>query len=261
MKKVLALLFALLMLLNITACSNGETEKSGKDREDKETVTLYLIKTMEIKVENGPENFPGVVEFVYEEGWQEKDSFTIRADLTVNDLTQTLLQTASDKKLVQQTIVDGDEMQKTETVYDENGRAIKQTIYLKAGMTDKVESTRTYDKKGRLVKEVSKTYFSDGTAPIEVTQTFTFQETAEGSKAVNDTGMVTQLYNEKNQLIEQTTLINGEESSRIVYTYNEYGKQQTVTTYIQGALSHSMTYTYTPVEVSKEKAEQLPWFQ
>ncbi|MBR2423064.1 MAG: hypothetical protein IKB09_12075 [Oscillospiraceae bacterium] len=281
MKRVIALLLALMLLWSFGACGkesaeDEETEKTTEDTEkapegtegteppeEKKTVTLYIPKTVQIKVEDGAEGVTSeVCEIFYEENWQEKDTFTTGYELEIADLTQKVTMTVSDEKTVQKQQIGEDNITTIEAYHDENGRAVKMVTYPAQGsLTEKIENITTYDAQGRIVKTEIKNYNTGSEAPVVTTQTYTYAETADGSRGVDDLGTTTMVYNKENQLVEQIIAYDGQEMSRTVYTYNAYGKQETIAQYVQGKLNSTITYTYEAVEVSPEKAAQLPQYQ
>ena len=281
MKRAFALLLALMVLLSFAACGkesieNGETEKTTEGTEnapegtegteppeEKKTVTLYIPKTIQIKVEDGAEGVTSeLCEIFYEENWQEKDTFTVSYEVKIANITQKATMTLSDKKTVQEQQVVGDNKTVVDIYFDEDGKTVKTVTYPAQGsLTEKIENIITYDAQGRMVKTEIKNYNTGSEAPVVTTQTYTYAEAAEGSKGVDDLGTTTVVYNKENQLVEQIVAYDGQEMSRTVYTYNAYGKQETIAQYIQGKLNSTITYTYEAVEVSPEKAAQLPQYQ
>lgn len=305
MKKLFALLLVVMLLISLSACGKDKSKDDKKEtettqstaatqnttgtedttvtdtsenKEQPKTVTIYIPKTQEIIPANGSN--PIVHTYVYEEGWREKDTFTVTLENELGAYAG-IKQTISNKKVISETALNGSQSV-SEVHFDENGWVIK-TIKpatpaygsVESPATEgKYETVNTYDEKGRLVKVEGAYYPFDGREPTTEIKNYTYQETDEGSESREVSGpnneqlddpLLVQpsrkvfVYNKDNCLIKEITLMGEQEINRSEYTYNEHSIQTSVSYYVNGELNFTQNTTYEAVEVSPEKAAMLPW--
>ena len=240
MKKILTLILALCAVLSLTACG-------GK------TVTIYILETEQIYMADG--SLYKTATCHYEEGWQEKDSFTVtvtgNADVS-GDLNTIVY---SERKIVMEDSagVIG------ETNYDEKGQTVMTVIYFADGGRQEVIYTR--DSKGRVVTEVAKNYQSETAEPVTMTVNYTYTETETGSTATYSVGLTTYVeeYDKNGQKIAVVLRqMNGYELSRMEMTYDDNGNMVRRVDYSDGKKSMETRCTYKAVEVSAKTAARLP---
>ncbi len=243
MKKCLALLLLFALLLPLTAC--------------KSTVTVYIPQTHTTE-EVGGETKLQPVTFVYEEGWEDKENFTVTYSINSENYTMTV----GDKYTVSVVNV-GNAQAKSETYYDENGRIIRTVSDRIGGDVEKAETLITYDEIGRVTKQEQRLYKKDLADPEVTITEFTYVDTEDGSKGsytVDDYSVVERFYNKEGRVLREVILIDGIEKSRTEYIYDKNGCQTGTAHYYEGELSSKTQTTYLAVEVSLEKAQKLPQY-
>lgn len=272
MKKLLCVLLAVTVLLALAACGEDPaTNPATGENPTKpaEKVTIYINDTMTILSPDGTQQV--TARYIYEEGWQEKESFSVMFEFDdpegllggqVN-MADLLKITYSEKFMVQETAGTS----RLETVYDENGRAIltTTTYLMESAAFEKVEVATTYDEFGRITAQESKMYSRTDTEPESTTETITFvyTETDTGSECRNTEHSITtvQVYDKSYRLVCKSTIINGEEISRTEQEFDDAGNLIKTVNYSQGKKVSETAYTYTAVEVSAEFVQRMPQFK
>lgn len=255
MKKLLCVLLSGILLFALGAC-DLDRGSSGDDQEDG-TVTIYLTETMTVYVGNDSQS----VELTYEEGWENKEEFTATYNYTEGN-AGVVTDTVTFKNKC--TVTENPGRLHTETRFDDNGRVISQMQehLSEYDSIEKMETTYTYDSYGRKLTEKSKIYYKDREQPEVQSRTYSYTDTADGSKGVcNDGGTYTLIYDSNYRLISET-LTNGDtEVSGTEKTYDDDGRLVSVITYAQGQKMVETCYTYKAVEVSQEFSERFPQFK
>ena len=258
MKKVMCVVLALLVIFGCAACGDAPVTPTGPQEKK---VTIYIPDTMVMSDPNGDESI--AARYVLEEGWQEKESFTLNVELENNpDATVTASSAIYSEKCV---VSESTGTTRVETYYDDNGRTIQQkTIYLQedAAYTS-VETAMTYDEFGRPLKEETIYYERGKTEPSQTaTKQYTYTETETGSEARDDSqGMVyVYAYDRNYRLVSSTIILNGKEMSRTTYEYDEAGNWISIITYYMGEIMSEARYTWKAVEVSEEFVARMPQF-
>ena len=254
MKKLLCVLLSGILLFALGACdldrgSNGDDQEGG-------TVTIYLTETMTNYVGNDTKS----IELTYEEGWENKEEFTATYNYkTGNPDAGTTTVTFKNKC----TVMEVPGTLRGETRFDDNGRAISQVQELLSdSVLERTETTYTYDSYGRKLTEESKIYYKDREQPQIQSLTYSYTDTADGSKGVcNSWDTYTLIYDSNYRLISQTATNGDVELSSIENTYDDDGRLVSVITYAHGEKMVETYYTYKAVEVSKEFANRFPQFK
>lgn len=260
MKKLFALLLAMVLLVSLAACgkdkSKNDKTDDQKETEAKNTVTIYIPVAEKIKPASGSEIS---VSYEYADNWQGKDTFTFSFVGSLQNKNQKTTVTVSDRKMVTETMVDGKKVT-TEEYYDKNGRVTKAIamVAVTAHTSEKTETLNTYDSQGRLSNQRVTSYSADGKVSNISVIPFTYESTSAGSMGTGNSGQSIMVYNKENQLIREVVKVNGQEVSCVEYSYKD-GRQDTITTYVMGKLECTVTTTYEAVAVSPEKAAMLPW--
>lgn len=260
MKKSI-LLIALVLMLLLAACG-----QAGVDAES-EMVSIYIPVSIATLSPDGTAQI--MMNYVFEEGWQEKESFSVsfrfvdpqgilgEADAMIDQIKMTYAEAYA----MQETAG----TYRTETVYDENGRAISQTMtyFIETAPNEKTETAMTYDELGRLLTQETKNYVRGKAEPEVTTETFVYTETDTGSEGVATSGAITsvRVYDKNGHVICQYTLRNGEETKRTESEYDDAGNLLKSASYFQGQKMTEYLYTYTAVEVSAECAARIPQFK
>ena len=268
MKRLLAILFAVVMVFTLTACGEGEENSGGIQTTEKaDTVTIHIPKTITMTLSGDPQDMViGPAEYTYEDGWQTKDSFTVTYTLPVEGMHQTVTTTISQKKVTTKITAQDKETSSSEVIHNEQGKVASQVTYTAAEQVEKTENKYTYDEKGRILVYENIIYYTD-MEPVSVKQAFTITETADGSVGVYQTGGIEYryTYDADYRLVSNVTTAGGQELMRIEYTYDTFGNMLTQTQTTAGGEGASVqivtTYTYEAVEVSPEKAAQLNWWK
>ncbi len=254
MKKVFCVLLSGIMLFALGACdlnrgSNGDDQEGG-------TVTIYLTETMTVYAGNDSQS----IELTYEEGWENKEEFTATYNYKTGN-PDTGIPTVTFKNKC--TVMEVPGILRGETRLDDNGRVISQVQeHLSDSVLEKTETTYTYDSYGRKLTEESKIYYKDREQPQIQRLTYSYTDTADGSKGVcNSGGTYTLIYDSNYRLISQTSTNGDVELSSIENTYDDNGRLVSVITYAYGEKMVETCYTYKAVEVSKEFANRFPQFK
>ncbi len=250
MKKLLCAFLVTVMLLPLSACKAEET------------VTIYIPES--ITVTPGDEvGLPaGKYVYVFEEGWQTKESFSatleevlpgvdtgINAKLVYSNCTVVMEQPGA----VMMTII-----------YNEKGLLVSQTSEVTSGITLlRMETTCTYDARGRKLSEETKTSYEDQDKPAVTRTSYTYTETDTGSEGRSEAGYMTTVltYDKNDRLICTVSTVSGAEVARIENTYDEVGNLILTQTFAEGKLVTKNERTYREVKVSRETADRLPNFK
>jgi len=243
MKKLTSILLVVVMMLALAAC--GEPEANGG-------VTIYIPDT--VTVYQGDGTVFAAITYIFEEGWQDKESFNVTMGGDVDKMGGSGATVFSDKKTVQE-VSNG---AVAETYYDAQGNTTKMVnLYADGGRR---EVTYTYDAKGRKVKEEEKMYETADAEPEVTTQTYVYTETETGSTCTMETGYATYVikYDKNNRQVSQSMLVNGQEQSRTEVTYDAVGNMLGQANYYGEQKNMEMKYTWKAVQVSEEMAARLP---
>ena len=269
MKKLIALLMVLMILVALVACGNEsantettakptETEDATEDQKTTEPpqekmVTVYVPESVRVEI-GGVVSGPFI--FNYEEGWETKDSFTVQYSHEAQSVVADYTVTYGDKYT--ETIIDVDGAQTKQVMYyDENGYLIRAVIEPATGEGQKTENIYVHDEKGR---EISQEVKSEA---VTSKTSYIIEETTEGSKGVAVLGnSVTEMtYDQEGRLLSTVTFVDGNEIQRTEQTYDENGCVVTIATYYMGQLTAKNTTTYKAVLLSEKKALQMPQFE
>lgn len=221
-------------------------------------VTIYIPEVMTVHMPDG--TLYATITYDFEEGWQEKESFTVTygGDAALMGLIGTI--TYADRAIT----IELEGINRTVTQYDENGRVSRQDItYLMAtAQVDKNETEMTYDEYGRVVTIKSTLYNKGQENPSVDWQDYTYVEIEEGSLGTYVMSNITneREYDKDYRLIAQNTLQNGQVISRTEFVYDEFGNQINQITFSFGQKAMEMRTTYIAVEVSPDVADRLPTF-
>ena len=250
MKKLFCVLLVLTTFLSIAACA----------AEKQNMVTIYIPDT-DIQID--PDSTQRTVTYLFEEGWQEKESFRVTYSGNVE-----ILGVGKDAPTMifngKTVITEIAGVYRSEATFDDNGRQISRiTPFLTENATvAKMEFTFTYDTHGRKLTQVTKYSYPDKTEPVTETQTYTYEETETGSKGTFTEGNTTYVleYDKNYRPVAKVTITDGQEVSRTESEYDEHGNQVKTVTYDRGQKISEAEYTYKAVEVSEETANRLPHF-
>ncbi|MBE6986570.1 MAG: hypothetical protein E7433_03990 [Ruminococcaceae bacterium] len=252
MKKLFCVLLVMTILLSFAAC--------GKEKESK--VTIYIPETDTV-FQADTVSSQLAVTYIFEEGWQEKESFRVTFSgnteaLGVGNDVPTMI---FNGKTV---ITEMAGVKRSEATYDENGRQIfRITPFLTENATvAKMEFAFTYDAQGRKRTQITKYHYPDKAEPVTETQTYTYVDTETGSKGTYTEGNSSYVleYDKNYRLVAKVTITDGQEISRTESEYDENGNQIKSISYDQGQKTSESKYTYKAVEVSEETANRLPQF-
>ena len=265
MKKTI-LLLALAAMLLLTACGQTPTTDPVADENPTEKVTIYIPATTTAVKPDGTEQI--TMRYVLEEGWQDKERFSL--NVQVEDPSGLLDEEANMVNLMTITYSEKRTVQgmggnySTETVFDENGRAISQTMtyLIETAPYEKKETFMTYDAFGRLLTQETKTYTRGETEPQVTVTTVNYTETDIGSEGRSEDGDITyvRVYDKNYRLVCQSTLVNGEELTRTEQEFDVAGNMVRMVSYSYGQKMVETAYTFTAVEVSAEFAARMPQF-
>lgn len=245
MKKLCCILLILTMVLSFAACSKEENSK----------ITIYIPDTIEIYMADGIKY--ASVSYIFEEGWQEKESFTVTMSGDTDKLGGSGTMVYSNKKTTQE-VSNGATM---EIEYNDKGQQILMINRYASG--GRREVTYTYDAVGRVTSQEEKRYeTADSEAVITVTS-YTYVNTETGSVATEETNgyTVVSIYDKNGRQISQVATMNGKEISRTEVTYDAFGNMTSQISYADGQKQMEMKYTWKAVEVSGEVAARLPQFK
>lgn len=254
MKKLLCLLFALMMILSLAACEKPAPEDP---EEPDTTVTVYVPEKM--TATSGEESVTMTI--TLEEGWQTKDSFT--AQFRTEDSASSVGYDMhyEDNRTV---LNYGEGAQKITVLYDDAGRVTSQTVqFPEGGSVLKNETLITYDDRGRTTKQETKVYYPDQEEPMVQVVEYTYADTETGSKGTATVGGIVyeMHYDANDRMIRNTTLANGSEVVRVESTYDANGNVIKQETYVSGTLTTTTETVYKAYEVPAEKASQMPYFK
>ena len=231
--KKFALFLVLVMLLSLLGC-------------DLAAPTLCIPTSYQTLDADG--QVQAAFNFIFEEGWQDKDTFTI----TYSDPRQGTV-TVSDKCMIHQ--VDGGPT--TELYFDDQGRVIREVSIYPYDDTEDLVTLYTYDQHGRLLTETQD----------DLVITYTYTDTETGSQGICQLdGTRYELhYDSRYRLttqIEHFVDMEGLDvpNLRIETVYHEDGSISQLC-YIVGRLSTERRVFYTQQKVSAETVARLPWFQ
>ena len=252
MKKLLCVLLAMTVLLTLAACGQKKQRK----------VTIYIPETDTV-YQADTVSAPLSVTYIFEEGWQEKESFRVTCSgdteiLGVGNDAPTMI--FNGKTII--TEIAG--VYRSEATYDDHGHQISRiTPFLTENATmAKMEFAFTYDAHGRRLTQVTKYSYPDKTEPVTEIQTYTYEETETGGKGTFTEGNTTYVleYDKNYRPVAKVTITDGQEVSRTESEYDEHGNQVKTVTYDRGQKISEAEYTYKAVEVSEETANRLPHF-
>ena len=255
MKKLLYILLAMTILFSFAAC--------GKDNKEDEKVTIYIPETVTV-YQADTVSSQLTVTYIFEEGWQEKESFRVTYSGNTeilgvgNDVPTMIL---NGKTVIYETAG----VSRSEATYDDHGRQIfRITPFLTEDATiAKMEFTYTYDVHGRKRTQLTKYYYPDKAEPVAETQAYTYTDTETGSKGIWSEGNTTYVleYDKNYCLVAKVTIMDGQELSRTEFEYDEYGNEIRSVSYYNGQKNEETKYTYKAVEVSNKTAARLPQFK
>ena len=253
MKKLLCVLLAMTVLLSLAAC--------GQEKQRKVTIYIPEIDTL---YQADRVSAPLSVTYIFEEGWQEKESFRMTCSgdteiLGVGNDAPTMI--FNGKTVI--TEIAG--VYRSEATYDDNGRQISRiTPFLTENATmATMEFAYTYDALGRRLTQTTKYSYPDKAEPEIETQTYTYEDTETGSKGTYIQGNTTYVleYDKQCNLVTKATITDGQEVSRTENEYDQYGNWIRSVSYAYGQKTFEQHYTYKAVEVTEETANRLPWFK
>ena len=246
MKKLLCAILALCILCAFAAC--------GKESK----VTIYIPESMTITPATGEAT---TVKYVFEEGWESKESIVISLEIvglpSAENVPFTKMTYSNRTAVVEQSGT-----LRATTTYNEKGQAVSSTneIFRDGAVYLRTETAITFDARGRKLSEESKNQYGDQEQPVVTTITYSYTDTATGSEGRAESGTVL-IYDQNNRLICTTNTLRGEEVSRVENTYDEAGNLICSKTYSMGELISTQETTYRTVEVSKATADRLPNFK
>lgn len=239
MRKIIAAMLALMALFSLAACGDGNT------------VTIYLPDKVEVYQADG--TLYATITYTYEDGWQNKESFTVAMKSDAEGLGAADL-VYSEKKVVQEVGTGA----KQEAYYNDEGMAVRTVNTYADG--SKQEVHYTLDDRNRVVKEEVKVYAAGAAEPTITTQNYTYTDTDTGSTSTYSVDSVTyvKVFDKNDRQISQTVQMDGKETSRTELTYDAAGNTVSQTVYAGGQKSMEMKFTYKAVKVSAEVAARLP---
>lgn len=252
MKKLFCTLLVMTLFLSFAAC--------GKEKGN--NVTIYIPET-DILYQADTVSSELTVTYIFEEDWQEKESFrvTFSGDIEVLGVGKDVPTMVFNGKTV---ITEIAGVKRSEATYDDHGRQISRiTPFVTENATiATMEFNYTYDDHGRRLTKVTKYHYPDKAEPVIETQTYTYEDTETGSKGTFCEGETTYglEYDKNYRMVAEVTITDGREISRKESEYDEFGNPVKVITYAQGRKVSETVYTYKTVEVSAETAERLPYF-
>lgn len=276
MKKVLAMLLTLVLMFSLCACGdknrNSEEPTSATQiTEEEKTVTVYIPKTFTNTYMSAPIIDPVPIPMSFEEGWENKDSFSVSYINSDNDMASRKIVTYIEGKSVyEEKNQKGIMTKRLENFVDEKGNFV--CVYYASEMRKREETTVTVDARMRVIQEEIKYFDADAKVKKTDTWIYTYKDTLEGSEGIANKGNEQMIlsYNKDDRLVSTTFFINGEERLYDEYTYDEFGNNLTHTTYysytndhnyyLYRMMSRSDSFAYKAVQVSAEKAKKMPRF-
>lgn len=250
MKKLIAALLVMSVLLSFAACGEGNK------------VTIYVPDTMTMTSPDGGQSV--TAKYVYEEGWETKESFSVTVEVTglegAEEAVSMMTMVYSERTLVTEQVGGA----RITTVFNEKGQTVSTTTETARGETSlTIETTSTYDARGRKLTDQSKTSYEDQPEPATTSVTYTYTDTDTGSEGRSEaSGVVAVLtYDKNDRMVCSSQTMNGEEMSRTENTYDEAGNLICSKTYVGGKLLSTTETTFRTVEVSRETADRLPNFK
>ena len=258
MKKLFCVLMVMTVLLSFAAC--------GKEKQNK--VTIYIpytdyIPDTEAVSQTDTASAQHSVTYIFEEGWQEKESFrvTFSGNTEILGVGKDVPAMIFNGKTV---ITEIAGVYRSEATYDDKGHQISRvTPFLTEKATvARMEFAFTYDAHGRKLTQVTKYCYPDQAEPVIQTQTYTYTDTETGSKGTFTEGNTTYVleYDKNYNLVAKITVTDGREVSRTESEYDEHGNQISSVSYIDGQKDSQTRFAYQAVEVSEETADRLPYF-
>ena len=251
MKKLCCLVLVMIILLSFGAC--------GKEKQN--MVTIYIPDT-DIQIDT--DSTQRTVTYLFEEGWQEKESFRVTyiGDTEILGVGNDAPSDIFDGNTI---ITEIAGVKRSEATYDDCGRQISRiTPFISKNANVAVmEFAYTYDVQGRRLTQVTKYYYPDQALPVIATQTYTYEETETGSKGTFTEGDTTYVleYDKNYYLVAKATISEGHEVSRTESEYDEHGNWIRSVSYAYGKKTFEQQYSYKAVEVTEETANRLPYFK
>ncbi len=251
MKKLFCALLVITTLFSIAACA----------AEKQNMVTIYIPDT-DIQID--ADSTQRTVTYLFEEGWQEKESFrvTYSGDTEIFGVGK---DAPADIFSGNTIITEIAGVKRSEATYDDHGRQLfRITPFLSenANMAT-MEFAYTYDALGRRLTQTTKYSYPDKAEPEIETQTYTYEDTETGSKGTYTEGNTTYVleYDKQCNLVAKATITDGQEVSRTESEYDQYGNWIRSVSYAYGQKTYEQQYTYKAVEVTEATANRLPWFK
>jgi len=251
MKKLFCVLLVMTILLFTAACGKGKQNM----------VTIYIPDT---DIQFSTDSVQLTVNYIFEEGWQEKESFrvTFRGDTEILGVGKDVPTEIYNGNTIVTEIAG---VRRSEATYDDHGRQISRiTPFLSENANMAImEFAFTYDTLGRKLTQVTKYSYPDKAEPEIETQTYTYEDTETGSKGTYTEGNTTYVleYDKQYNLVAKVTITDGQEVSRTENEYDEYGNWISSVSYACGQKISEQQYTYKTVEVTEETANRLPYFK
>ncbi len=248
MKKLLCVLLLVIMALSCVAC--------GKDGDD--LVTIYIPETVQIRT--GSDAHFSVQTYIFEEGWQDKERFTVWITNRPDDPEYTKYATSViywNNQMIQG-LGNGTEIV---TKVNEWGKTVETIRYFPDGK--RIEDVFSYDASGRLAFQEYKKYDSaEDCEPMTTTMVYVFPETEMGNIGTATDGSTTYVleYGQNDRLTVSRMIVDGQEKSRTEYEYDEFGNLAG-TVSCQDGKNIETKYTWKAVEVRLETAERFPQFR
>ena len=218
-------------------------------------VTIYIPDTTIIYDATGA--VVAEVTYVFEEGWQEMETFTVLMDGNVDVLGGACEMVYSEKHLLQ----DVSNGAKAEIFYDENGRTIKMINHYANGGHREVYYT--YDADGKNISQEDRMYESANAEPVTILYTYDYVYTGDVYTVTTESnGMkIISTYNKDGRQISQVAMLNDREISKTEAAYDEAGNMISQVSYSNGQKTMEAQYNWKMVEVSQDTADRLPQFK
>ena len=200
MKKLCCLVLVMIILLSFGAC--------GKEKQN--MVTIYIPDT-DIQIDT--DSTQRTVTYLFEEGWQEKESFRVTyiGDTEILGVGNDAPSDIFDGNTI---ITEIAGVKRSEATYDDCGRQISRiTPFISKNANVAVmEFAYTYDALGRRLTQTTKYSYPDKAEPEIETQTYTYEDTETGSKGTYTQGNTTYVleYDKKCNLVTKATITDGQ---------------------------------------------------